>query len=94
MLKKRLISTIASCLLLVLVLVNILLMLGNQSLQNEVGERQQAIGQAMQLETLHRQVITVLAEMAMKTDDAQLKELLTASGFNVSPMPGLRPSSK
>lgn len=94
MMKKRLVSTIFSCLLLVLVLVNILLNFGNQSLQSEVGERQQMIAQAIHLEGLHRQVIGVLAEMAVKTNDAQLKELLTASGFALSPGPAAGKVSK
>jgi predicted Holliday junction resolvase-like endonuclease len=85
--KRRFVSTIVSCLVLVLVLVNILLAIGNQSLQSEVSERQQMIAQAIQLEGLHRQVVGALAEMAVKTNDAQLKELLAASGFSLSPSP-------
>jgi predicted Holliday junction resolvase-like endonuclease len=85
--KKSLVSTILSCLVLLLVLVNILLAFGNQSLQSEVGERQQEIAQGMQLEALQRQVVSVLAEMAVKTNDAQLKELLATSGFSVDPKP-------
>jgi len=87
MIKKRLVSMIFSCLLLVLVLVNILLAFGNQSLQSDVSERQQVITQAMHLDALHRQVIGALAEEAVKTNDAQLKELLAASGFTLSPKP-------
>ena len=68
-------------------LVNILLAFGNQSLQSELGERQQEISHGMQLEALQRQVVTVLAEMAVKTNDAQLKELLAGSGFSVDPNP-------
>ena len=79
MMRKRLVSTICSCLLLVLVLVNILLGFGNQSLQSEVSERQQMIAQAIHLETLHRQ--------AVKPNDPKLKELLAASGFTLSPKP-------
>lgn len=94
MFKKRLVSTIFSCLLLILVLVNILLAYGNQSLQSEVAERQQAIGQAIQLEGLYRQVIGVIAEMAVKTNDAQLKELLKASGFALGPDAEAGKSSK
>ena len=92
--KKRLVSTIFSCLLLVLVLVNILLAIGNQSLQSEVGERQQMISQAIQLEAVHRQVVGALAEMAVKTNDAQLKEMLAASGFSLSREPAAGKGSK
>jgi hypothetical protein len=94
MLKRQLVSTIASSLLFILVLVNILLAYGNQSLQSEVSERQQAIAHAIQLEALYRQVITVIAEAAMKTNDAQLKELLKASGFALGPAPDAGKSAK
>jgi predicted Holliday junction resolvase-like endonuclease len=85
MIRKQLVSIIFSSLLLLLVLVNILLAFGNQSLQSEVGERQQEIAHGMQLEALQRQVVTVLVEMAVKTNDAQLKELLAASGVFADP---------
>jgi hypothetical protein len=94
MVKKQLVSTIAAGLLLILVLVNILLAYGNQSLQSEVAERQQAIAQAIQLETLYRQVVLVIADAAMKTNDLQLKELLKTSGFAVGPPPEGGKSSK
>jgi hypothetical protein len=94
MIRKQLVSTIFSSLLLILVLVNILLAYGNQSLQSEVAERQQTIAQAIQLEALYRQVVTVIAEVAIKTNDPQLKELLKASGFAVGPQPDAGKSSK
>jgi len=75
--------TIWSVLVLVLVLLNILIGLGNQSVQAEVTERQQEIAQTIQLEALNRQLVTVLASMAVKTNDAQLKKLLADSGVNV-----------
>jgi len=83
MLKGRLLKIILSCLLLCLVLGNILLVLGNQSLQAEVGDRQQIIAQAIQLDTLSRQVVGVLANMALKNNDQQLKKLLQASGVDI-----------
>jgi len=83
MLKGRLLKIILSCLLLLLVLGNVLLVIGNQSLQTEVGDRQQIIAQAIQLETLSRQVVGVLANMALKNNDEQLKKLLQASGVDI-----------
>ena len=62
---------------------NILISLGNQSIQAEVGERQQVIAQTIQLETLNRQLITVLASLAVKTNDEQLKKVLADSGVNL-----------
>jgi predicted Holliday junction resolvase-like endonuclease len=87
MLRGQLVSTIFAGLLLLLVLVNILLSFGNQSLQSELAERQQEIGQGIQLEGLQRQVVAVLAEMAVKTNDAQLKDLLAKSGFTLDRKP-------
>jgi len=90
MVKGRLLQTILAALVLVLVVVNIVLVLGNQSIQAEVGDRQQFIAQAIQLETLNRQVVGVLADMALKTNDEQLKKLLAESGvsFGAQPEPG------
>ena len=77
-------------LLLLLVLVNILISLGNQSLRAEVSERQQFLAQSMQLEGLHREIITVLATVALKTNNDQLKSLLASQGINLGqpPPPG------
>jgi len=81
--KTKLFMTAWSVLVLILVLVNILIGLGNQSIQAEVTERQQEIAQTIQLEALNRQLVTVLASMAVKSNDAQLKKLLADSGVNV-----------
>ena len=81
--KTKLFMTAWSVLVLILVLMNIVIGLGNQSIQAEVTERQQEIAQTIQLEALNRQLVTVLASMAVKTNDAQLKKLLADSGVNV-----------
>jgi hypothetical protein len=83
--KIGLIQTIVAVLSLVLVGVNIMLALGNQSLQTEVNERQQFIAQSIQLEQLNRQVVAVLANMAVKSNDEQLKKLLTSAGVGLGP---------
>ena len=92
--KVKIIQTTLSVLILLLVLVNILIGLGNQSLQAEVGERQQVIAQTMQLEALNRQLITVLVNLAMKTNDEQLKKVLAESGINLSMGPEPAPPKK
>ena len=69
-------------LLLILVLVNVLLSLGNQSLRLQVGERQQFITQSIQLEGLHREIVTALASVAVKDNDEQLKSLLASQGIS------------
>ncbi|HEX6801932.1 MAG TPA: hypothetical protein VF130_05580 [Candidatus Binatia bacterium] len=81
--KSKWVLTILSSLLLLLVIVNIFISLGNQSIQSELGERQQAISQTIQLETLNRQLINVLASLALKTNDEALKKVLAAGGINL-----------
>lgn len=81
--KIKIILTMLSSLLLLLVLINIFVALGNQSIQAEVGERQQVIAQTMQLETLNRQLINVLANLALKANDEPLKKVLASAGINL-----------
>lgn len=83
---KRVLTGLA-VLMLVLVLVNILMSLGNQSVRAEVNERQQFLAQSMQLEGLHREIITVLATVALKTNNDQLKSLLASQGINFGQPP-------
>jgi hypothetical protein len=87
MLKSGLWQTILAALALILVVLNVLLALGNQSIQADVAERQQMIAQAIQLEQLNRQVVAVLANMAIKSNDEQLRSLLASSGFGLGPVP-------
>jgi hypothetical protein len=83
MARSGLVQTILAGIILLLVVINILLALGNQSIQADMAERQQTIGQAIQLEQLNRQVLAVLADMAMKSNDEQLKDLLASSGVGM-----------
>lgn len=89
--KAKIILSIWSALIAVLVLLNVLIAVGNQSIQVEVGERQQEISQAIPMETLNRQLVTVLASMALKTNDEQLKKVLTESGINLGGGPQAAP---
>jgi hypothetical protein len=41
----------------------------------------------MQLEGLHREIITVLATVALKTNNDQLKSLLASQGINLGQPP-------
>jgi len=81
--KGKAVLTGLAVLVLLLVLVNILISLGNQSLRMEVNERQQFLAQSMQLEGLHREIITVLATVALKTNNDPLKSLLASQGINL-----------
>lgn len=92
--KSKIILTGLSVLVLLLVLVNIFIGIGNQSLQAEVSERQQLISQTMQLEALNRQVINVLANLALKTNDQALMGVLAAAGINLQAPPEAKPPAK
>jgi uncharacterized membrane-anchored protein YhcB (DUF1043 family) len=70
-------------LILILVLVNVLLTLGNQSLRQQLAERQQLINQSIQMEAIHREIVTGIATTAVKTNDAELKNLLASQGINL-----------
>ena len=92
--KGKGILTALAVIMLVLVLVDILMSLGNQSLRAEVNERQQFLAQSMQLEGLHREIITVLATVALKTNNDQLKSLLASQGINFGQPPPPAGSTK
>ena len=79
---------------LILVLVNVLLSLGNQSLRVQVTERQQFISQSIQMEGFHREIVTALAGVAMKHNDAQLISLLASQGIRVVDSPKAAGSAK
>jgi len=90
----KILLTTLSVLVMVLVLVNIFISVGNQSIQSEVSERQQIIAQTLQLETLNRQLINVLANLALKTNDEPLMGVLAAAGINLQAGPQSTPPAK
>ena len=92
--KAKLLQTGLSIMVLLLVLVNIFIGIGNQSIQSEVSERQQVIAQTMQLEALNRQLINVLANLALKTNDEPLMGVLATAGINLQTAPQTKPPAK
>ena len=76
--------TLISGAALVLVVVNIFLFLQNRSIQSEVNNRQLFINQSVQLEQLNREIVTALANLAVKNNDEDLKLLLATHGITVS----------
>ena len=92
--KLKIILTSLSGLVLLLVLVNIGIGIGNQSIQSDVSERQQLIGHTMQLETLNRQLINVLANLALKNNDQALMGVLASVGINLSGAAPAKPAAK
>lgn len=69
---------------LILVFINMFLLVGNQSLQRMVAERQQSILRGVQMQAPAREVITAMANLAVRTDDEQLKQLLANNGITVT----------
>lgn len=69
---------------LVLAITNIVLFTGNRSTQNEYSTRAQYIQQSLQLEPVYQGLIRNLAELSVKQNDAQLRELLASQGITFS----------
>lgn len=69
---------------LALVITNIVLFTGNRESQNEFSTRTQYIQQSLQLEPLYQGIVRNLAEIAAKTNDPQIAQLLAAQGISYS----------
>jgi hypothetical protein len=76
--------TVCGALLLVFILTNMVLFLGNREKQLNINTRQQYIQQSLVLEGLNRDIINALANLAVRNKDAQLIDLLTAQGITVT----------
>jgi hypothetical protein len=72
---------------LILVFVNMFLLVGNQALQRVVAERQQTIMRSIQMQAPAREVITAMANLAVRSEDEQLKQLLAKHGITVTVNP-------
>jgi hypothetical protein len=86
--KGKTVFTVLAALLLVLVVVDVVWSFLNQLLRVEVTERQQFISQSIQLDGLHREIVSALANIALKTNDEQLTSLLASQGINLKPESG------
>lgn len=59
----------------------------NRQLQAEVTQRAQYIQQTVPLETLNREIVAALAQLAVRNKDDQLRALLTSLGLTVTETP-------
>ncbi len=84
--------TIGGALVLVLVGVDIALFERNRGVQAELTARQQFLQQTEQLETLHRELVNAIANLAARDNDDALRAILTDHGINPSAAP--RPSGR
>lgn len=78
------ILVVLSATALLLAIANGVLFTQNRAEQAEVNARQQYLQQTVNLEGLYRDIVKALAELAVKSNDTQLLQMLAAQGINVS----------
>jgi len=84
---------------LVLAVANMLIFGQNRDLQVEINSQAQYIQQSVQLEGLYREIVKALADLSVRNQDQDLKNLLAAQGISVTlnapaapaPPPGAAP---
>ena len=93
MLKKNefWILTLLAALTLLLAVANMILFSQNRTVQTEVAGRAQYIQQTAQLEPLYREMVKALGELAVRNNDAQLRDMLAKHGVVVSLAPPVPP---
>lgn len=69
---------------LALLAVNITVLKGNQELQLQAAQRQQAIVASQNLSPLNQNLAQALADASVKYDDADLKALLASQGITIN----------
>ena len=67
-----------------LVVANGILFRQNRSSQTELNQRQQFVQQTIPLESLYREIIKALADLAIKSDDRAMFSMLGAQGISVT----------
>lgn len=67
-----------------LIVANGILFTNNRAVQIEANNRQQYIQQSATLEGLYRDIVRALAELAVKNNDTQLRQMLSAQGINIT----------
>jgi hypothetical protein len=79
--------TIGGALVLILVGVDVGLFERNRGVQAELAARQQFLQQAQPLETLQRELVNAIANLAARDNDAALRAILTDHGIDPSAAP-------
>jgi len=69
---------------LILVVINSVLLLGNQHRQNKVNRRQEFINQSVRLSRLNQELVNALAQAAVKNKDNAIRKLLAENGIKIS----------
>jgi hypothetical protein len=78
-------SVVLAVLTIVLVVVNFVVLSGNQTMQIEANQRQQFINQSIQLKRVDDLLIRTLASAAVNAKDDKLRDLLTQQGVTLTP---------
>ena len=68
----------------VLVVTNMVMLVSNRTAQGEGQGRAQYIQQTQQIEVLYREMVKALADLSVKNQDTQLRDLLAAHGISVT----------
>ena len=74
-------------LIVVLVIASVSMILRNRSVQTEIQRNAQFIQQTAQLEVLYREIVKALADLSVKNQDAELRDLLSSHGITVTVNP-------
>jgi hypothetical protein len=78
------ILTVLAVLVAVLIAVNMVLFGNNRQVQTEVNERALFIQQTVPLEALSRDIAVALAQLGARSQDEQIRALLSSLGITVS----------
>ena len=70
---------------------NMMLFQANRAVQSDVAGRQQYVAQSVQLELLYREMVKALADLAVKTQDGDVRTLLAGQGITISVTPNAPP---
>lgn len=69
---------------------NVTLVASNRAIQREITARQQFVQQSVQLETLYREIVRALAELAARNNDADVRSMLGRHGVTYTVDPPAR----
>ncbi|MDD2325953.1 MAG: hypothetical protein PHW63_08145 [Alphaproteobacteria bacterium] len=88
------VTTISSGLALILLIINLTMISGNQSIQGDINQKQMVINTAQTVAVLNKQLSEALYSASVKNNDESLRELLTTQGFTLPTVADKQGASK
>ena len=85
--------TVMALLAVVFVVANAMLFTSNRTAQAEVAGRQDYIQKSVQFEGLYREIVKALADLSIRNQDQELRNLLAARGIAVTLPPPAAPAA-